>query len=457
MDALLIGRFHAVTRAQDQWLQSLKAAPVDRLICVVTSANHAGTRRNPLDAQTRAQLLRPALQRTGKPFELVEVDDVPDRWVEHVVAQVGKQVGRTPAPGDTTVYGANRDVDGLWSAAGFTVVAQPVKGLTPHELVLRIASGASWEDDASPETRALYSQPKVRTTLQHIFSQTLVNDDGELGHQRDFLSYGTQMDASLQQKLDDLLKWVKPGLIVDKGCGTGKLLVELSKVFPQSAFVGVDLSREFLRMSDENTYAAQDVSLQFGNIIERNVPEGSATTVIFSSVTHEIYSYSDYSLAALDRAFANAALELKSGGHVLVRDGVSPGPQPWRLKLLSPQAIEAFDRFSREFKHGQGAKHERLNADEVRLSAHLANEFICKKDYQKNWHIEVHEEYGAHTLEGYAAALEKAGLEAVSVTGYVNPWIAEHRYDGTVRLFDDASGREVPWPDTNAIVVGRKP
>jgi len=457
MDALLIGRFHAVTKAQDAWLQSLRNAAVEKIICVVTSANHAGTRRNPLEVATRLGLLRPALERTGKPFELVEVDDVPTDWVDHVVKEVGKQTGRAPTAAGTSIYGANRDVDQLFSSAGFTVVSQAVKGLTPHELVQKIAAGASWEDEVSSETRALYGQAKVRTTLQHIFSQTLVNDDGELGHQRDFLSYGTQMDASLQQKLDDLLKWVKPGMIVDKGCGTGKLLVELSKVFPASSFVGVDLSREFLRMSDENTYAAQDVALQFGNIIEQNVPAGSATTVVFSSVTHEIYSYSDYSLAALDKALANAAVELKPGGHVLIRDGVSPGQMLWRMKLRSPAVRETFERFAKEFKHGAGSKHERVAEDEVRLSAHLANEFICKKDYLKNWHIEVHEEYGAHTLAGYAAALEKAGLEAVSVTGYVNPWIAEHRYAGSVTLIDDASGREVPWPDTNAIIVGRKP
>lgn len=457
MDGLLIGRFHAVTKAQDEWLQSLKTARVDRLICVMTGANHAGTRRNPLDVKTRMELVQPALKRTGKPFELVVVDDVPDRWVEHVVAEVGKRTGRPPTPADTTVYGANRDVDQLWAAAGFPIVAQPVKGFTPHELVKRIASGGKWEDEASPETRALYAQPKVRTTLEHIFSQSLVNDDGELGHQRDFLSYGTQMDASLQQKLDDLLKWVKPGNIVDKGCGTGKLLVELSKLFPASAFVGVDLSREFLRMSDENTYASEDVNLQWGNIIEQNVPSGTATTVVFSSVTHEIYSYSDYSRAALDTAFANAAKELAPGGHVLVRDGVSPGEQPWRMKFLTPEAAAVFTRFAAEFKHGQGAVHERLSADEVRLTAHLANEFICKKDYQKNWHIEVHEEYGAHTLAGYAAAMERAGLEVVSCTGYVNPWIAQHRYAGSVALWDDATGKGLGWPDTNAIVVGRKP
>jgi nicotinamide mononucleotide adenylyltransferase/SAM-dependent methyltransferase len=459
MDALLIGRFHAVTRAQAEWIESLRSAAVDRLICVVTSANQAGTRRNPLDAATRESLVRPALERAGKPFEVVRIDDVPDseRWVEHVLAQLAQALGRAPSAANTTLYSANHDVDALFSKAGFTTVSQEVKGLTPHELVKRIAAGKSWEAEASAQTRVVYSQPAVRATLQHIFSQTLLNDDGELGHQRDFQSYGAQMDASLQQKLDDLLKWIKPGLIVDKGCGTGKLLVALSKIFPASAFVGVDLSREFLRMCDENTYAAEDVSLLFGNIIERNVEPGTASTVVFSSVTHEIYSYSDYSLAALDRAFANAALELKSGGHVVVRDGVSPGQALWRMKLMSAEVVKTFERFAAEFKHGKGAAHERLGPDEVRLSAHLANEFICKKDYQKNWHIEVHEEYGAHTLEGYRAALERAGLEAVSVTGYVNPWIAQHRYLGTVALRELSSDRAVPWPDTNAILVGRKP
>lgn len=459
MDALLIGRFHAVTRAQALWLSSLGNAKVDRLICVLTSANQAGTRRNPLDAATRESLLRPALARAGKPFDVVRVDDVPDsgQWVPHVLAQVGRALGRTPGPSNTALYSANRDVDALFEKAGFAIVSQDVTGLTPHELVQRILSGGKWEPEASAETVEVYSRPQVRATLEHIFSQTLLNDDGELGHQRDFQSYGAQMDASLQQKLDDLLKWIKPGLIVDKGCGTGKLLVELAKIYPHSGFVGVDLSREFLRMCDENTYAAEDVSLQSGNIIERNVPEGTATTVVFSSVTHEIYSYSDYSLQALDRAFANAALELKSGGHVVVRDGVSPGQQPWRMKFLTPEVAATFERFAKEFKHGQGAAHERVAPDEVRISAHLANEFICKKDYQKNWHIEVHEEYGAHTLDGYRAALERAGLQAVSVTGYVNPWIAEHRYAGSVALVDDATGAAVGWPDTNAIVVGRKP
>ncbi|MBK7858049.1 MAG: methyltransferase domain-containing protein [Archangiaceae bacterium] len=453
MNALLVGRFHAVTMGQHQWLQGLKGRGVERVTCVITSANHSGTRRNPLPVPQRRALLAEAL--AGQRFDLVAIDDIAETesWVEHVLSSVERAGLPRPAPRDTQVYTSNRDVAGLFEARGFTVVAEEVKGLTPHELVQRIADGREWQGEASQATRAAYADPKF---LTDIFHQRLLNDDGELGHARDFQTYGAQMDASLKQKLDDLLPWVVPGSIVDKGCGTGKLLVELSRAFPRSALTGVDLSRELLRMSDENTYASEEVALVFGNIIEKNVPDGSASTVIFSSVTHEIYSYSGYSLPELERAMRNAAAELKRGGRVLMRDGVSPPPATWRLKLLDAATRETFERFAREFKHGAGVKFERVGEGEVRLSAHDANEFLCKKDYLKNWHIEVHEEYGALTLEGWRALLEKVGLKAVHLSGYVNGWIAENRYQGHVELVDDA-GAPLPWPATNCVVVGEKP
>ena len=229
----------------------------------------------------------------GKPFDIVKVDDiaVSAAWVEHVAEQIQKQLGSRLTSEATTVYSANPDVEMLFQSKGFKVIAQQVQGLTPHELVQRVADGKPWQDEASPETRAIYSKPEVISKLHDIFRQTLLNDDGELGHLRDFISYGAMMDASLVQKLEDLVRYVKPGCIVDKGCGTGKLLVELSRLFPQSRIVGVDLSREFLRVCDENTYSTEDVTLVFGNIIERNVPPGTATTVIYSSVMHEVHSY----------------------------------------------------------------------------------------------------------------------------------------------------------------------
>ena len=462
MIALLLGRFHALTRGQAELVASLvQEVNLDRIVCVVTSADHAGTRRNPLDADTREAILRPALAATGKPFDVVRVADIADdaAWVDHVRGAVRAQAGLELTPATTTLVSANRDVQALFAAAGYRIAAAPAGGLTPHELIQRIVDGKEWRSEAAPSTIELFERLDVPARLRVIFGDKLRTDDGELSSHRDFVSYGAQMDASLVQKVEDLLPWVLPPRIVDKGCGTGKLLVELSRRFPGASLVGVDLSREFLRRSDENTYAGGDVELVVGDAAEQQLPDGTADTVIFSSIMHEVYSYSGYDRARVDRALAAAARELRRGGRLLVRDGISPVPRDVLLDLIDAATAAQFDRFAREFKHGMGAAFtsvERRDGAEatVRLSAHLANEFLCKKDYLRNWDIEVHEEYGVFTVDEWRTALGRNFFEVRTITTYVNEWIRQNRYQGHVRV-TELDGTPF-WPATNAVIIGER-
>lgn len=462
MIALLLGRFHALTRGQADLVASLaQEVGLDRIVCVVTSADHSGTRRNPLDAETREALLRPALAATAKPFDLVRVVDIPDdaAWVDHVRAAVREQAGVALAPASTTLVSANRDVQALFAAAGFRIAAAPAGGLTPHELIQRIVDGKEWQGEAAPSTVEVFAARGVPARLRLIFGDSLRTDDGELSSHRDFVSYGAQMDASLVQKVEDLLPWVLPPRIVDKGCGTGKLLVELSRRFPGASLVGVDLSREFLRRSDENTYAGGDVELVLGDAADQQLPDGSADTIIFSSIMHEVYSYSGYDRARIDHALASAARELRPGGRLLIRDGISPDPREVLLDLMDAPTAARFDRFAREFKHGQGvafAAAERRDGAvaTVRLGAHDANEFLCKKDYLKNWDIEVHEEYGVFTVDEWRTALARNFFDVRTITTYVNAWIRQNRYQGHVKV-TELNGTSF-WPATNAVIIGER-
>jgi SAM-dependent methyltransferase/nicotinamide mononucleotide adenylyltransferase len=466
MIALLLGRFHALTRAQAELVSSIARDPaLLRIVCVVTSADHTGTRRNPLDAETREAILRPALLATKKPFDLVRVDDIPDddaRWVAHVRQSVRGATGLDLVAGDTTLVSANREVQALFREAGFVIAPAHAGGLTPTELIQRIVDGKPWQDEATPSTVEVYEARGVPALLHRIFGDRLRTDDGELSEHRDFASYGAQMDASLAQKVEDLIPWVVPPCIVDKGCGTGKLLVELSRRFPGARLVGVDLSRELLRRSDENTYAGGDVQLLLGDAADQQLPDGSADTVIFSSIMHEVYSYSGYDKGRIDRALASAASELRPGGRLLIRDGISPGGRDVLLWLFDGETSERFDRFAREFKHGQGAAYSAegappeapVGARVVRLSAHLANEFLCKKDYVKNWDIEVHEEYGALTADEWQGALTRHGFSLRKLDAYVNEWIRQNRYQDHVKV-TELDGRSF-WPPTNAVVVGER-
>ena len=462
MIALLLGRFHALTRGQAELVASLvQEVDLDRIVCVITSADHAATRRNPLDAETREEILRPALAATGKPFDLVRVADIADdaAWVDHVCAAVRAQAGLELSPASTTLVSANREVQALFAAAGYRLAAAPADGLTPHELLQRIVDGQPWQGEAAPSTIEVFERRGVPARLQRIFGDMLRTDDGELSSHRDFVSYGAQMDASLVQKVEDLLPWVLPPRIVDKGCGTGKLLVELSRRFPGASLVGVDLSREFLRRSDENTYAGGDVELVLGDASDQQLPDGSADTVIFSSIMHEVYSYSGYDRSRVDRALASAARELRPGGRLLIRDGISPDAREVLLDLIDAASAAQFDRFAREFKHGQGATFTPVERRDgavatMRLGAHLANEFLCKKDYLKNWDIEVHEEYGVFTVDEWRAALGRNFFEARTITTYVNQWIRQNRYEGHVKV-TELNGTPF-WPATNAVIIGER-
>jgi nicotinamide mononucleotide adenylyltransferase len=197
MQALLLGRFHALTRAQHTLVLSLvQEVALARLVCVVTSADHAGTRRNPLAIELREELLRPLLEAMSKPFVLVRVADIPDdaRWVDHVRASVAA-AGVALVRDETMVVTANRDVDALFASAGFRIAGGVAPGLTPHELTARIVAGQPWRDEAAPSTIEVYERQDVPAQLRAIFGQALRNDDGELSAHRDFGSYGAQMDG----------------------------------------------------------------------------------------------------------------------------------------------------------------------------------------------------------------------------------------------------------------------
>lgn len=437
MTSVVPGRFHVVTNGL---AAMLRAAPGPAVV-VLCAADRSGTRRNPLAADVREQ----QILAVRPDASIVRLPDLTDdaRWVDAVLASV-------PAP--VCVVTANRDLAPRFQARGVAVSVPEVTGPTPFDVLDDLIAGRPWESSVPPAIAALLA-PEVEA-IRAVAARALVNPDGELAHARDFDSYGAQMDAALAQKLADLLPWVVPGCIVDKGCGTGKLLVELSRLYPESAFVGVDLSKEFLRRCDENTYLAGDVAFVQKDARDPAVADGTATTIVLSSIVHEIWTYTGYSQEAVDRALASAFQELAPGGRLVVRDGVSPGRQPWRMRFLRPDVRACFERFAREFKHGQGAAHT-WDGDDVVLSAHHANEFLCKKDYQKNWHIEVHEEFGTFSLDEWKAMVERHGFRLRELHGYVNGWIAANRYEGAVALFD-AAGDPLPWPATNVVVVAER-
>ena len=298
----------------------------------------------------------------------------------------------------------------------------------------------------------------------------------ELGRNRKFRIYSALMDAAIKQKAKDVMPWIKSGLIVDAGFGTGLLLFKIWEKFPNSRFIGIDISSHFFKKAQQQFRGIKNITLLKKNVIQKNLPNNSVDTKIFSTILHEVYSYNDYDIQFIKTALKNSFKELKPGGRVIIRDGIQPPPAKWCLALnshdgksnprlhprfLSTQAI--FLKFIREFKKGRGTKCQKTTGPKKEsfycLNSADAYEFLSKKDYRANWHLEIHEQFGYLTLPKYKKMLQNIGFKVIFARSYRNPWIIRNRWQGKVKIYKKTKKglSPLPYPDTNVVIAAEKP
>jgi len=478
---LLVGRWHGVTKDQEQSLKAaIKAAGPGKLVFVITAEGQGATKRHPLHAAERVLvvdgLARDLAKSLGRRYEVHTAHDISESetgvaWTAHItdVVQTGSAGKTRLTAANTVLVSSNPDVNKHFDRAGYKAIAPSTSGKMPVDLMAAIASGRDWHAIATASTRKVYEAHGIVERMVTLFQDMLLNEEGELSHGRDFAVYSQGMDASLAVKIQDVCPHIPghPRKIVDKGCGTGTLLIHLSNLYAQCEIVGVDLSKELLHMADSQHYPNHNVSVVKGNIIHKLFADNSVSAVIFSSVMHEVYSYNGYDRDQIRLALANTREELALLGRVIIRDGIKPknGERLVWLRCKDAELEERFRKFAREFKGKSvkpGVTYEERLIDGVvhfRTTLHEANEFLSKKDYLTNWAMEVNEEFGVWTTDEWADELTKLGYRVVESSSYLNPWIEQNRYDGQVWLYADESdgpGEVLPFADTTAVIVGEK-
>src|SRR5262245_4561091 len=213
----------------------------------------------------------------------------------------------------------------------------------------------------------------------------------ELAHGRFFDAYGASMDAALEAKVRDIEPWLVPGLVVDRGCGTGAFMAYLAA--RDRKVVGVEIS--------------DALSRKHAGVIKADVKDpvfadGFVENIVLSSVMHEVYSYNGYSTAPVFACLATCARELKPGGRIIVRDLWSPEPGPPQVRYaFEPPVWTLFEDFrTRSPKLIECAEVDAASRS-ARLSTRTAVEFLSKKDYGQHWDLELREVYTALPLSLY--------------------------------------------------------
>ena len=138
----------------------------------------------------------------------------------------------------------------------------------------------------------------------------------------DWRGYLERMAKPLQEKLR-VARYVPPrgASVLDVGCADGTVTCALAGLFPQNAFLGIDLDERFVGLAGERAAREGLTNARFERVYLRELlarPE-RYDAVVFCSVLHEFYTYGE-GISSVLKALADAHELLKPGGVVVIRD-----------------------------------------------------------------------------------------------------------------------------------------
>ncbi|MFC7485050.1 hypothetical protein ACFQX7_40310 [Luedemannella flava] len=229
---LLPGRHHLLTRFQADYLGRL-AGDDTTVVWAVTSANHGNTRRNPVPYHRREAAIERFSLLVGLRSVVVPIFDTAptDRFAEVTLKSIAVATGLDLTPADTVVACSTPEVAALYAELGFRIAeveadpANDVKAERPWDVLLRLAAGdETWRDLAHPATLDVFERYQLTETVRAVVNDPVVGDEGGLTATRDYRTYIEAFAAGAARKWDLVRPYVRPGRIVDIGCGAGAVL-----------------------------------------------------------------------------------------------------------------------------------------------------------------------------------------------------------------------------------------
>jgi SAM-dependent methyltransferase len=284
----------------------------------------------------------------------------------------------------------------------------------------------------------------------------------ELDRVNNEANYLATMNAARTDK-QRMLDYVRPGRIVEIGPGGGVVLDLLEARFADSEIIGVDLSREVIAALQARARAngrKWRVVLGAAEQLAKLVP-GEVDTVVFCSILHEVYSYTQphFHMESVRDVIRAAFATLRVGGRIVIRDGVMPPPGTRRIRFVAPDARPTFDLYVAQFE-GRKIQYREI-AHRVELSTADAMEFLYTYTWgPASFPYEVRELYGIMTYSDYVAALvDWCGGEAccrvVELPAELRSYLQPGYRDGLADKIEltDEHDHAVELPDSNCLMV----
>jgi SAM-dependent methyltransferase len=490
---LFPGRHHVLTRFQAEYLRRWPGATV---VWAVTSANHENTKRNPVPYHRREA----AIERFSVLADLRSVvvpvfDTTPtDRFAEVTLKNITVATGLDLTPDNTVVACSTPAVAALYSALGFRIAgveaSEDPEPARPWDVLLRLAAGdESWRELAHPATIDVFERYQLVETVRSVVNDPVVGDEGGLTPTRNYRTYVEAFADSAARKWKLVDQHVRPGRIVDIGCGAGAVL-ELADRDPalrESDLIGVEIARhlyeECMHKKAQGVFHNANVFFYRRNVLGGAIfPPRSIDTTLTFALTHEIWSYGDRWESM--RRFAQAIYDHTAPGGVWINsdvcgpdgrdrpvhltltatDGTNPASVRRDLGELPPEEVSAYvGGLSTRARLDQFAVDYRFPftyspaGDAVELTFGDAMDYLTRKDYTDNWLSETQEQFCGLEYADWKSLLADVGFEVDPASHTTrNDWIVDNRLAPTATL-TTPDGTPLDWPVTHVLLVARRP
>ena len=282
-----------------------------------------------------------------------------------------------------------------------------------------------------------------------------------LNNEEKYLSTMNDVNTSTKDTIIDYSVGMR---IVDVGSGGGVLLDRLEKKFPDREIIGTDISTNVI----DALNAKKKKEGHRWNVVVHNFVEGpfanKTDTVIFSSILHEIYSYTEtpkgrFEIDSVKTALKNAFASLTPGGRIIIRDGIkTDSDELVTIRFKSSDGMDFFENYRNDFKGLKDIPDEKkvVFADAESLTVtgdiNFMREFMYTYTWGKQSYAhEVQEQFGYFTLKEYTDYLESLGAKII-----VARELLESGYPlnlGKYLDLMDQDGNERVYPASNCIIV----
>ena len=287
--------------------------------------------------------------------------------------------------------------------------------------------------------------------------------------------YLATMNSSEKSTKNTIIEYVVGNRVVDVGSGGGVLLDLLEKRFPDKTIIGTDISENVIEVLNKKRIDEKHK----WEVLRHNFADNSfvdaghekVDTVIFSSIMHEIYSYTEtpqgrFNIEIVRKALRYAYDSLNPGGRLVIRDGVkTPIPMKdgkidikadtLRVTFKERSGLDFFRNYLQDFKGLPDIEDRRIEIDEAELSVSGCVNYMREFLYTFTWGSEsysheVQEQFGYFTVDEYREFLEGLGAVIIRADAFLEPGYPEHLRE-LVTLEPDI------FPDSNCIIIAEKP